>query len=260
MEFTDILFQKESGVATITINRPNVLNVFRWETIEDLTKAFEDVDRDNTIGAVILTGEGKAFSCGGDIKVLSTLDRHTGREWNRKLVELAMLMRGISKPIIAALNGYTIGGGNELNIFCDLSIASEQAILGQAGPKIGGCPLWGGTQFLPRLVGDKRAREIVMLCEQYTAKEALALGWINKVVPHDELINAAHDYANKILEKAPQSISYAKLSLNYESDFLYSSLMHGGAILENIWESEQFAEGTNAFKEKRSPNFAQFRQ
>jgi dihydroxynaphthoic acid synthetase len=260
MEFTDILYQKENGVATVTLNRPNVLNVFRFETIAELTQAFEDADKDSTIGAVILTGNGKAFSCGGDISVLSKLDRNNGREWNRKLVELALLMRGISKPIIAALNGYTIGGGNELNLFCDLSIASDKAILGQAGPKIGGCPLWGATQLLPRLVGDKRAREIVMLCDQYSAQEALQMGWINKVVPHEELMEAAFEYANKILEKAPQSIAYAKLSLNYESDFLYSSLTHGGAILENIWGSEQFIEGTNAFKEKRKPNFAAFRQ
>jgi dihydroxynaphthoic acid synthetase len=260
MEFTDILYKKEDGIAIITINRPNVLNVFRWETIADLTSAFEDADRDKEIGAVILTGSGKAFCCGGDINVLSTLEKENGREWNRKLVELAMLMRGISKPIISALNGYTIGGGNELNLFCDLSIASDKAILGQAGPKIGGCPLWGATQLLPRLVGDKRAREIIMLCDQYTAEEALQMGWINKVVPHVELMDAAIEYANKILDKAPQSIAAAKLSINYESDMLYSSLTHGGAMLENLWGSEQMQEGIAAFREKRSPNFRKFRK
>lgn len=260
MEFIDILYQKRNGVATITLNRPNKLNCFRWETIEDLKNALEDSEKDKAIGAVILTGEGKAFSCGGDINVLSSLDKETGREWNRKLIELAMLMRGISKPIIAAINGYTIGGGNELNLFCDLSVASDKAILGQAGPKIGGCPLWGATQLLPRLVGDKRAREIIMLCDQYTAEEALQMGWINKVVPHEDLLKEAHKIADKILRKAPQSIAYAKLSLNYESDFLYASLTHGGALLENIWESEQFREGTNAFLEKREPDFDRFRK
>lgn len=260
MQFTDILYKKENGIAMITLNRPDKLNCFRWETIHDLKQAFEDAEGDNGIGAVILTGEGKAFCCGGDINVLSGLDKNSGREWNRKLIELAMLMRGMSKPIIAALNGYTIGGGNELNLFCDLSIASDKAILGQAGPKIGGCPLWGATQLLPRLVGDKRAREIIMLCEQYTAKEALEMGWINKVVPHGQLINTAVEWANKILEKAPQSIAYAKLSINYESDLLYSSLTHGGALLENIWGSEQLKEGTTAFMEKRNPNFSRFRQ
>lgn len=259
MQVTDVLYKKENGIATVTLNRPDKLNCFRWETIHDLTQAFEDAEKDKSIGAVILTGEGKAFCCGGDINVLSTLDRHTGREWNRKLNELAMLMRGMSKPIIAAINGFTIGGGNELNLFCDLSIASDKAILGQAGPKIGGCPLWGATQLLPRLVGDKRAREIIMLCEQYTAEEALSMGWINKVVPHEQLMDAALEWANKILEKAPQSIQYAKLSINYESDMLYASLAHGGALLENIWGSEQLQEGTTAFKEKRKPDFSRFR-
>lgn len=260
MEFNTILYKKESSIATITLNRPKVFNALSWAMVAELTKALEDAEADKTIGAVILTGEGKAFSVGGDINELSELNKETGRVWNRKLIELAMLMRGISKPIIAALNGYTVGGGNELNMFCDLSIASDKAILGQAGPKIGGCPLWGATQLLPRLVGDKRAREIVMLCEQYTAEQALAMGWINKVVPHEELMDAAKDWANKILEKAPQSIAYAKLSINYESDMLYASLAHGGALLENIWGSEQFVEGTTAFKEKRNPDFARFRQ
>lgn len=260
MQLTDVLYEKNNGIATVTLNRPEVLNVFRWETINDLTQVFEDAEKDSSIGVIILTGSGRAFCCGGDINVLATLDKNSGREWNRKLIELAMLMRGISKPIIAALNGYTIGGGNELNLFCDLSIASDRAILGQAGPKIGGCPLWGATQLLPRLVGDKRAREIIMLCEQYTAEEALQMGWINKVVPHDKLMEAAREYAHKILDKAPQSIAYAKLSINYESDLLYASLTHGGAILENIWGSEQLIEGIRAFKEKRPADFSRFRQ
>ncbi len=260
MQFETIIYQKENGIATITLNRPQVFNALSWTMVAELTQVLEDAEADKTIGAVILTGEGKAFSVGGDINELSQLNKETGRVWNRKLIELAMLMRGISKPIIAALNGYTVGGGNELNMFCDLSIASDKAILGQAGPKIGGCPLWGATQLLPRLVGDKRAREIIMLCEQYTAEQALVMGWINKVVPHEELMETAIAWANKILEKAPQSIAYAKLSINYESDMLYASLTHGGALLENIWGSEQFVEGTTAFKEKRKPDFARFRR
>lgn len=257
---TDILFEKKDGIARITLNRPEVMNVFRWETIDDLIAAFTDVGKDKTIGAVIVTGSGKAFCCGGDIKVLRSLDRDNGREWNHKLVELAMLMRRIPQPIIAAVNGFCIGGGNELNMFCDMSIASEKAVLGQGGPKIGGCPLWGGTQLLPRIVGEKLAREIVMLCNQYSAEEAKAMGLVNKVVPHEQLLDEAEKWARRVLEMAPQSIQLAKLSLNYESDALYSSLMHGGALLEFVWESEQFKEGTTAFVEKRSPDFDQFRK
>ncbi|MDQ0219451.1 1,4-dihydroxy-6-naphthoate synthase [Peribacillus cavernae] len=258
--FTDILFEKKDGIAQITLNRPKVMNTFRWETIEDLITAFSDVAKDKTIGAVIVTGTGKAFCCGGDIKALQGLDRDSGRQWNHKLVELAMLMRRIPQPVIAAVNGYCIGGGNELNIFCDMSIASDKAVFGQGGPKIGGCPLWGGTQLLPRIVGEKMAREMIMLCNQYPAEEAKTIGLVNRVVPHEQLIEEAENYARRVLEMAPQSIQLAKLSLNYESDALYSSLLHGGALLEFVWESEQFREGTSAFVEKRLPNFDQFRK
>jgi len=162
--YRDILYSKDEGIAYITLNRPEVLNVFRWETVNDLIDAFDDAAKDRKIGLVILTGTGKAFCCGGDISVLPTLDKDSGREWNYRLNSLAILIRSMPKAVIAAVNGYCIGGGNELNMFCDLSIASKKAIFGQAGPKIGGCPLWGGTQLLPSLVGDKRARELIMLC------------------------------------------------------------------------------------------------
>ncbi|MEB3102105.1 enoyl-CoA hydratase-related protein [Ferviditalea candida] len=258
--FTDIIFEKKDGFAVITLNRPEVMNVFRRETVDELIDAFSDVSKNKSIGSVIVTGTGKAFCCGGDIKVLRSLDRASGREWNHKLVELAMLMRRIPQPIIAAVNGFCIGGGNELQMFCDMTIASDKAVFGQGGPKIGGCPLWGGTQLLPRIVGEKLAREIVMLCKQYPAEEAKAMGLVNKVVPHDELLEEAEQWARGILEMAPQSIQLAKLSLNYESDALYSSLMHGGALLEFVWESEQFKEGTDAFIEKRKPDFDQYRK
>lgn len=259
MRFIDIEYLVADGIAEITLNRPDKLNCFRSQTVEDLTVAVTEADEDASVGVIIITGSGKAFSVGGDIDELKTLTRESGRQWNQRLIELAMKMRGTSKPIIAAVNGYCIAGGNELNMFCDLTVASERAIFGQAGPKIGGCPLWGGTQLLPRLVGDKRAREIVMLCLQYTAHEALSMGWINRVVRHDELMTSARQWANIILDMAPQSMHLAKLSINYESDVLYASLTHGGALLEYVWESEQFKEGVRAFGERRVPNFRQFR-
>lgn len=260
MTYQDIIYHAQDGIAEITLNRPDKLNCFRSQTVHDLTNAITEADQDRTVGVIILTGMGKAFSVGGDIDELSKLNRETGRQWNQRLIELAMKMRGTSKPIIAAINGFCIAGGNELNMFCDLTVASDRAVFGQAGPKIGGCPLWGGTQLLPRLVGDKRAREIVMLCLQYSAQEALAMGWINRVVPHEDLMSAAREWANIILDRAPQSMELAKLSVNYESDALYASLTHGGALLEFVWESEQFHEGVTAFKEKRMPNFRQFRR
>ena len=258
--YKDIIYSKKEGIACVTLNRPEVLNVFRWETIDDLLRAFEDAVKDRTIGVIILTGKGRSFCCGGDINVLSTLDKESGREWNRQLNNLAVLMRSMPKPIIAAVNGYCIGGGNELNMFCDLSIASKKAVFGQAGPRIGGCPLWGGTQLLPKLVGDKRAREIIMLCNQYTADQALAMGLINCVVEHEELEAEAERWARRILEMAPQSIELAKIALNSQLDLL-DSLNDGAALLTHVvWGSEQLKEGTTAFKEKRKADFSRFRK
>jgi dihydroxynaphthoic acid synthetase len=260
VSYTDITYKSADGIATITLNRPDKLNALRTQTVIDLIDAVSEADQDRTVGVIICTGTGKAFSVGGDIEELKTLDRESGRLWNQRLIQLSSKMRETSKPIIASVNGFCIGGGNEFNVFCDLTISSERAIFGQAGPKIGGCPLWGGTQILPRLVGDKKAREIIMLCLQYSAQEALQMGWINRVVPHDELETATREWANIILDRAPQSMQLAKMSINYESDQLYSSLTHGGALLEFVWESEQFKEGVSAFVEKRSPDFRQFRK
>lgn len=260
MEYTDVSYKSDNGIATITLNRPEKLNAFRTQTVRDLLNALTEADEDISVGVIVLTGTGKAFSVGGDIEELKQLDRETGRLWNQRLIELSIKMRNTSKPIIASVNGYCVGGGNELNLFCDMTIASDKAVFGQAGPKIGGCPLWGSTQLLPRLIGDKRAREVIMLCLQYTAQEALQMGWINRVVPHQQLEEATLEWANLVLDRAPQSMRLAKLSINYESDQLYASLAHGGALLEWVWESEQFREGVTAFLEKRAPNFRQFRK
>lgn len=260
LTYTDITYESSDSIATITLNRADKLNAFRTQTVNDLIDALSEADEDRSVGVIVLTGTGKAFSVGGDIEELRTLDRETGRIWNQRLMRLSSKMRETSKPIIASVNGYCIGGGNELNVFCDLTIASDRAVFGQAGPKIGGCPLWGGTQILPRLVGDKKAREIIMLCLQYSAAEALQMGWINRVVPHQELQSATREWCETILDRAPQSMQLAKMSINYESDQLQSSLTHGGALLEFVWESEQFREGVSAFFEKRSPDFRQFRR
>ncbi len=228
MNYVDVEYSTDNGIAEITLNRSDKLNCFRTQTVIDLTTAFTEADQTPLIGVIILTGQGKAFSVGGDIEDLKPLTRETGRQWNQQLIELAMKMQGTAKPIIAAVNGFCIAGGNELNMFCNLTIAADQAIFGQAGPKIMSCLLWGGTQLLPRLVGDKRVRKIVMLYLQYSAKEASSMGWINRVVPHQELMSAAREWANIILDHALQSIELTKLSIRYESDALYASLAHGG--------------------------------
>lgn len=261
MGYQDIIYEKKEGVAWITLNRPQALNVMTFQMVAELTEAFEDAEKDPTIGVAVLTGAGdKAFCVGGDIETMRALNHQTGQQWNNALLKLSTLMRNLSKPIIAAVNGYCIGGGNELNVFCDMTLASDKAKFGQAGPKVGACPVWGATQMLPRIVGEKKAREMIFMCQQYTAEEARDMGLVNKVVPHEELYAEVQRWCETLLDMSPQSLRVAKLSLNYESDMMYPSLTHGSALLSYIWGSEQVQEGFNAFKEKRKPDFRSFRK
>jgi len=243
------------------MNRPHVLNAFRNQTLDELAAAFEDVAADDTLVAAVLTGAGgRAFCTGGDVKVENNFTPARGREHHRKLMRLAIAMRNCGKPIIAAVRGYCIGGGNELNLLCDVTIATEGSRFGQAGPRMGSTPLWWGTQLLPRVVGEKRAREIVYWCRQYTAQEAMHMGLVNKVVPDDELEAEVQRWVDELLALSPQAIRMAKLSLNFESDQLFASVNHGSAILSLMHQTEEFHEGTRAFLEKRKPDWQRFRR
>jgi len=261
MGYQTIIYETDSGIATITMNRPHKLNALSEEMIEELTDAFSKADEDPSIGAVILTGAGeKAFCAGGDVNSLSELEGDKAKRWNKRIIALSTAMRNMYKPIIAAVNGIAVGAGNELNCFCDLSIAAKHARFGQAGPLIGATPVWGGTQLLPRVVGEKRARELIYLCYQYSAEEAERMGLVNKVVEKEQLMPTAKQWASRILEMSPQSIRIAKLSLNFESDLLYPSFTHSAELLNFVWGSEEAKEGMTAFKEKRTPDFRKFRK
>jgi dihydroxynaphthoic acid synthetase len=261
MEFQDILYSSDDGIARIAINRPEKHNAFREETLDELIEAFREAEADRTVGVVVLTGAGeKAFCAGGDISWEESSDPIGAHQLARRSVTLSMIMRGCGKPVIARVNGWAVGGGNELQLICDLTVAAESAKFGQAGPKMGSVPVWWGTQLLPRLVGEKRAREIVMLCEQFTAQQALEMGWINKVVPDDQLDEAVDAWCERLLSFSPQSLRVAKLSLNFESDQLWPSVLHGYQMISFIHGTDEFHEGTRAFLEKRPPNFAQFRK
>lgn len=260
MSYQDILYTAEDGVATITINRPEKRNAFRAETLDELISAFRAAEEDRSVGVIVLTGAGdKAFCAGGDINWEEDSDMMGAHQLARRSVILSMIMRGCGKPVIARVRGFAIGGGNELNLLCDLTVASEDSTFGQAGPKMGSVPIWWGTQLLPRLVGEKRAREVVMLCERYTAQQALEMGWINKVVPVDELDAAVDAWCQRLLELSPQALRVAKLSLNFESDQLWPSVLHGYQMISFIHGTDEFHEGTRAFLEKRKANFAPFR-
>lgn len=260
MNFEDILYTVSNGVATITINRPEKRNAFREETLDELIEAFRAAEADRSVGVIVLTGAGdKAFCAGGDIKWEEDSDMMGAHQLARRSVILSMVMRGCGKPVIARVRGFAIGGGNELNLLCDLTVASEDSTFGQAGPKMGSVPVWWGTQLLPRLVGEKRAREIVFLCQRYTAREALEMGWINKVVPAEELDAAVDEWCQRLLELSPQALRVAKLSLNFESDQLWPSVLHGYQMISFIHGTEEFHEGTQAFLEKRKADFSRFR-
>lgn len=261
MQLTDVVYDVTDGVARITINRPEKYNAFREETLDDLLAAFSAAEADRTVGVIVLTGAGdKAFCSGGDISWEDASDPAGAARMNRRTSNLSLVMRGCGKPIIARVRGYAVGGGNELQMLCDLTVASDDSKFGQAGPKMGSVPVWWGTQLLPRIVGERRAREIVMLCEQIPAPEAVRIGLINKAVPAEELDAAVDAWCARLLSLSPQALRVAKTSLNFESDQLWPSVLHGQQMINLIHGTEEFHEGTQAFLEKRAPDFGKFRK
>jgi 2-ketocyclohexanecarboxyl-CoA hydrolase len=258
VEYQDILYIKENGIATITINRPNAYNAFRANTCEEMIDAFKDADFDKSIGVVVLTGAGdKAFCTGGD---QGTQEGGYGGRGTIGLPieEVQSAIRDIPKPVIARVNGFAIGGGNVLVTLCDLAIASEKAQLGQVGPKVGSVDPGFGTAYLARVVGEKKAREIWYLCRRYTAQEALAMGMVNAVVPHDQLDAEVRKWCEEILEKSPTAIAFAKRSFNVDSEMIRGLSAMAMQGLKLYYETEESAEGGNAFREKRKPEFRKY--
>jgi 2-ketocyclohexanecarboxyl-CoA hydrolase len=253
MKFEDILYEKKDGIAKVTINRPDVMNAFRAQTVSELIKAFQDAWDDDAVGVVVLTGAGdKAFCTGGDQK------SKVGGSYGFRGGEIShfhSIIRQIPKPVIAAVNGYAIGGGHVFHVICDLSIASDKAVFGQVGPKFGSVDPGFGTAYLSRIVGEKRAREIWYLCRRYKAQEALEMGLVNKVVPHDKLEEEVEAWCKEILAMSPTALRIAKSSFNADSDNIYGIEGVGYSALDLYWNTEESAEGTNAFVEKRAPEF-----
>ncbi|MEC1157205.1 1,4-dihydroxy-2-naphthoyl-CoA synthase [Cytobacillus horneckiae] len=266
MELTDILYEKTKGIAKITINRPNVYNAFRARTIEELIWSFRDAWDDNRIGAVILTGAGeKAFCTGGDQKEKGNEGGYDssgglGGGIGLEIENLHQTIRNIPKPVIAAVNGYAIGGGHVLHVICDLTIAASTAKFGQSGPKVGSYDAGFGSAYLARIVGEKKAREIWYLCEQYTAEECKEMGLVNKIVPPEKLQEAAEEWAEKILQKSPTAIKMLKYSFNADSANIQGISQLSMGSLALFYNSPESEEGKNAFIEKRPVDFSQFRK
>jgi len=263
MSFDDILYEKDDGIATITINRPKVLNAFRAQTVDELVEAFKDAWADRSIGAVILTGAGdRAFSTGGDQSVREEggyKGKPSRSEIGMDVEDLHSILRDIPKPVIAAVNGYAIGGGHVLHVICDLTIASDKARFGQVGPKVGSVDPGFGTAYLTRLVGEKRAREIWYLCRQYSAEEAYEMGLVNKVVPAERLMDEARAWAREICAMSPTAIKIAKASFNTETEHIRGTSAIGMSALALYYGTDEAVEGRNAFMERRKPDFRKFR-
>jgi 2-ketocyclohexanecarboxyl-CoA hydrolase len=255
MDDERILYVERDRVATITINRPEVYNAFDAQTCEELLHAFRRAGANRDVRVVVLTGAGdKAFCTGGD---QSNKDGDYGGRGvvGLPIDEVQSAIRDIDRPVIARVNGFAIGGGNVLVTLCDLAIASDRAQFGQVGPKVGSVDPGFGTALLARVVGEKRAREIWYLCRRYTAAEALAMGLINSVVPHDELDAEVAQWCAEIAGMSPTAISFAKRSFNADTESirgLSSIAMQGLALYYGTDESK---EGANAFREKRAPAF-----
>jgi naphthoate synthase/2-ketocyclohexanecarboxyl-CoA hydrolase len=260
-EFEDVTYEAKDGIARITINRPEVLNALRKQTYAEMRDAFKEATGDPSVGVMVLTGAGdKAFCSGGDVKTQASRTVHEGREQLRIVMEMGAVMRNSGKPTIAAVNGWCIGAGNELNIMCDLTIASDRARFGQVGPKVGSVPIFGALQVLPRIVGEKKAREIVFLCQQYTAQEAVDMGLANKAVPHDELYAEVDRWCQMLLDKSPRSLRIAKIFMNHGSDAEYNTYIAGSEMLAMTYGDEENLEGVHAFLEKRAPDYRKFRR
>jgi naphthoate synthase len=261
MELTDVLYDVSDGIATITINRPEVYNAFRAQTVDELIECFKRAWADGSVGVAILTGAGdKAFCTGGDQKQRAqTGDYGPSRFGLFEIDALHRLIRDIPKPVIAAVNGYAIGGGHVLHVVCDLTIAADTARFGQTGPRVGSFDAGFGSAYLARIVGEKRAREIWYLCRQYTAEQALQWGLVNAVVPLDGLMDEARSWAKEILTKSPTAIRFLKHSFNADSESIAGIGTLAWAGLDLFLDTDEAAEGVRAFGEKRDPDFGPYR-
>ena len=259
-KFVDIIYEVVDQVAWITIDRRHVLNAIRELTLDEIIYALRLTRNDPSIACAVITGAGEeAFCSGGDFNSMMRLNWINASHWNDRMHGCAMTIRGLTIPVIAMVNGWCMGGGNELSLWCDIVVASENAVFGQTGAKVGACPTVGATQYLPRIVGERIAREMIFCGRRLPAAEAVQLGLANHAVPLAQLKVKTLELCETIKGHSPQTIRMTKRSLNHESDNLYASWTAGMELLAHVWGSEEAMEGMNAFMEKRKPDFNKFR-
>ncbi|MBC1586411.1 1,4-dihydroxy-2-naphthoyl-CoA synthase [Listeria seeligeri] len=259
-EYEEIKYESYEGIAKITINRPQVHNAFTPKTVTEMIDAFNRARDNSNIGVIILTGEGdKAFCSGGDQKVRGH-GGYVGDDQIPRLnvLDLQRLIRVIPKPVIAMVAGWSIGGGNVLQLVCDLTIAADNAKFGQTGPNVGSFDAGYGSGYLARVIGHKKAKEVWFMCRQYTAEEALEMGWINTVVPVADLEKETVSWAKEMLKKSPTALRFIKAAFNADTDGLAGIQQLAGDATLLYYTTDEAKEGRDAFKEKRDPDFDQF--
>lgn len=259
-KYEEILYETYNGIAKITINRPHVHNAFTPKTVMELIDAFSYARDDSSVGVIVLTGAGeKAFCSGGDQSVRGH-GGYVGEDQIPRLnvLDLQRLIRVIPKPVIAMVKGYAIGGGHVLHIICDLTIAADNAVFGQTGPKVGSFDAGYGSGYLARIVGHKKAREIWFLCRQYNAQEALEMGLVNTVVPLEKVEEETIQWCEEILEKSPTALRFLKAAMNADTDGLAGLQQFAGDATLLYYTTEEAKEGRDSFKEKRKPDFGKF--
>ena len=258
--YTDIRYVTAEGIAKIIINRPEVRNAFRPQTLFELMAAFTAAREDPDVGVIIFTGEGKeAFCSGGDQRVRGEAG-YVGSDGVPRLnaLDLQRMIRSLPKPVIAMVSGYAIGGGHVLHIVCDLTIAADNARFGQTGPRVGSFDGGFGAGHMARIVGHKKAREIWFLCRQYDAQQALDMGLVNEVVPYERLEETTVAWCREILANSPMAIRCLKAAFNADTDGLAGIQELAGNATMLFYMSEEGQEGRNAFNEKRRPDFSKF--
>jgi enoyl-CoA hydratase/carnithine racemase len=264
--FERVAYTKDPGtaVATVTIDRPEVLNAFDFQTLRELGRAFEDASWDDAIAVVVVTGAGeRAFCTGADLDEQAAMGATSGQYWRwmGAFIEMHDRLRNIGKPTIARINGICVGGGNELQMGCDLSVIVDDAYIRHVGPEHGSVPAGGATQWLPILVGDRRAREILLLCEPIRPIQALEWGLVNRVVPRTDLDQTVAGLASNLRAKLPEALRYTKTQLNWWRDLAWSqTVTHARDWLAVHSTADETREAVAAFHEKRAPRYEELRR
>ncbi|MBI3741555.1 MAG: enoyl-CoA hydratase/isomerase family protein [Chloroflexi bacterium] len=262
--FNEILYDKRDWVARVTFNRPHAYNAYTTDTVRELSVAFKDAMWDDQVAVIVLTGAGdKAFCTGGDVKEYAEVFTQRPRDywkWMSEFIECHDLLRNIGKPTIARINGMVAGGGNEFNLSCDLAVMADHATIRQVGTRVGSVAAGGATQWLPIMVGDRRAREMLLTCDPLDAKTCLDWGLVNRVVPSEKLDDAVNELAQKLIDKFPECTRYTKAQVNFWKEMAWSqTIRHAQDWLSLHFATTEPYEGMTAFVEKRAPRYRDLR-